>query len=280
MTIIAVQLYDIHGVSIHRSTTLQITLPANYTCDQCTLQLLRQASEWSAGNSQYIFWSCAKVSIQEGTQLAAVILQLHYKCNYSQLDKYGSSNFPITWLYSQLANQLLANCIASYSHNAIASQLPYIAIIASCIVMHQQLQLAIHIFTVNLTISVYCVCTVQGILAMAIPALGMGHVPMGSVLAITLTVAISVSTRVSNANTIFSIVQLYDTTTASYIILFIDDCVDVSDCSNHGECIDIQATGFSSKPCFCNPRWFGRDCSRSKKTHKQQCTQLLASYHG
>ena len=26
--------------------------------------------------------------------------------------------------------------------------------------------------------------------------------------------------------------------------------------------MDIQATGFPSKQCFCNPGWFGRNCSR------------------
>ena len=45
----------------------------------------------------------------------------------------------------------------------------------------------------------------------------------------------------------------------------IDDCNDTSDCNDNGECIDIQATGFPTKQCFCDPGWFGRDCSRSKK---------------
>ena len=51
---------------VNRATSRQITLPDGYTCERCTLQLLRQASEWSAGRAQYIFWSCAEISIQEG----------------------------------------------------------------------------------------------------------------------------------------------------------------------------------------------------------------------
>jgi len=52
--------------NFYRATSRQITLPDGYTCERCTLQLLRQASEWSAGRAQYIFWSCAEISIQEG----------------------------------------------------------------------------------------------------------------------------------------------------------------------------------------------------------------------
>ena len=50
-------------ICVNRATSQQITLPDGYTCERCTLQLLRQASEWSA---QYTFWSCAEISIQEG----------------------------------------------------------------------------------------------------------------------------------------------------------------------------------------------------------------------
>ena len=48
-------------------------------------------------------------------------------------------------------------------------------------------------------------------------------------------------------------------------ILFSDDCSDASDCGNNGECVDIQATGFPTKQCFCNPGWFGKNCSRSEE---------------
>lgn len=53
--------------------------------------------------------------------------------------------------------------------------------------------------------------------------------------------------------------------------LFADECVDDSDCGNKGSCIDIMATKFPKKQCFCNPGWFGEGCSRGKKiNYKQQ----------
>lgn len=38
----------------------EIQLPDGFTCEQCIIQLLRQAQEWVGG---YTFWSCADVSI-------------------------------------------------------------------------------------------------------------------------------------------------------------------------------------------------------------------------
>lgn len=38
-----------------------VRLPDDYTCDNCTLRLLRQADEWS---SNYRFWSCADIDIK------------------------------------------------------------------------------------------------------------------------------------------------------------------------------------------------------------------------
>ena len=49
------------------------------------------------------------------------------------------------------------------------------------------------------------------------------------------------------------------------LYLLIDDCTNAADCSNNGKCVDIQATGFPTKQCFCNSGWFGRDCSKRKK---------------
>ncbi len=46
------------------------------------------------------------------------------------------------------------------------------------------------------------------------------------------------------------------------LLIFPDECVDDSDCSNQGSCIDIKATTFPSRQCFCNPGWFGESCSR------------------
>ena len=45
---------------------------------------------------------------------------------------------------------------------------------------------------------------------------------------------------------------------------FADECVDDSDCGDEGSCIDIMATKFPKKQCFCNPGWFGEGCSRGK----------------
>ena len=41
----------------------EVTLPADFTCERCVLQLLRQAGEWAAPGGGYVFWSCADVSI-------------------------------------------------------------------------------------------------------------------------------------------------------------------------------------------------------------------------
>jgi len=38
-----------------------VQLPRDFTCQDCTIRLLRQASEWS---SSYRFWSCADVDIK------------------------------------------------------------------------------------------------------------------------------------------------------------------------------------------------------------------------
>ncbi len=40
----------------------EVTLPVGFTCEQCVLQLLRQAAEWTAAGG-YTFWSCADIAI-------------------------------------------------------------------------------------------------------------------------------------------------------------------------------------------------------------------------
>ena len=55
---------------------------------------------------------------------------------------------------------------------------------------------------------------------------------------------------------------------------FLDDCKDTLDCSKNGDCLDIHATGFPTRQCFCNPGWFGRDCSRRKE---KVCPILLVA---
>ena len=39
-----------------------VELPKNFTCEDCTIRLLREASEWS---NNYRFWPCADVDIVE-----------------------------------------------------------------------------------------------------------------------------------------------------------------------------------------------------------------------
>lgn len=38
-----------------------VKFPDDFTCDNCTIRLLRQADEWSNG---YRFWSCADIDIK------------------------------------------------------------------------------------------------------------------------------------------------------------------------------------------------------------------------
>lgn len=39
----------------------EVKFPNDFTCDNCTIRLLRQADEWSNG---YRFWSCADIDIR------------------------------------------------------------------------------------------------------------------------------------------------------------------------------------------------------------------------
>ena len=55
----------------------EVTLPPDFTCDRCVLQLVRQAAEWSAAGG-YMFWSCADVSIQNRTGTSQ-----SYTCSYN-----------------------------------------------------------------------------------------------------------------------------------------------------------------------------------------------------
>ena len=43
-----------------RAQSFSVTLPDGFTCEDCTLRLVRQAGEWS---SSYLFWSCADVTV-------------------------------------------------------------------------------------------------------------------------------------------------------------------------------------------------------------------------
>lgn len=44
----------------YRAQHHEVKLPQDFTCDDCTVRLLRQASEWV---NNYRFWSCADVDI-------------------------------------------------------------------------------------------------------------------------------------------------------------------------------------------------------------------------
>lgn len=48
-------------MSSSRAQSFAVRLPTNFTCDDCTLRLLRQADEWS---TNYRFWSCADIDIK------------------------------------------------------------------------------------------------------------------------------------------------------------------------------------------------------------------------
>lgn len=45
---------------VYRESSTMVTLPADVTCDNCTIRLVRQALEWGSG---YIFWTCADIRI-------------------------------------------------------------------------------------------------------------------------------------------------------------------------------------------------------------------------
>lgn len=45
---------------IHSAQQFQVRLPSDFTCNNCTLRLLRQADEWANG---YRFWSCADIDV-------------------------------------------------------------------------------------------------------------------------------------------------------------------------------------------------------------------------
>ena len=44
----------------YRRQQARVNLPLHYSCEKCVIRLLRQASEWGL---DYLFWSCADVTI-------------------------------------------------------------------------------------------------------------------------------------------------------------------------------------------------------------------------
>lgn len=45
---------------------------------------------------------------------------------------------------------------------------------------------------------------------------------------------------------------------------FQDECFTNADCNGHGKCIDIDATSYPKKQCFCEKGWFGINCELGK----------------
>lgn len=77
---------------------------------------------------------------------------------------------------------------------------------------------------------------------------------------------------------------LIDNVTSSCVFILLinfilsDECENESDCSNHGACIDIQATSFPRRQCFCDPGWFGERCSRGKFIYAKQSVICLWNF--
>lgn len=46
---------------LYRAQSFEVNFPQNFTCENCTMRLLRQADEW---NSNYRFWSCSDIDIK------------------------------------------------------------------------------------------------------------------------------------------------------------------------------------------------------------------------
>lgn len=56
----------------------QVRFPADFTCNDCTLRLLRQADEWSNG---YRFWSCADIDIKNRMYTTLLCLFKTFPCS-------------------------------------------------------------------------------------------------------------------------------------------------------------------------------------------------------
>lgn len=55
-----------------------------------------------------------------------------------------------------------------------------------------------------------------------------------------------------------------------------DECWDDSDCGEHGKCIDIAATDYPKKQCYCQLGWFGPACNKESPV---KATNLDLSHH-
>ena len=60
----------------------EVTLPDNFECDRCTLQLVRHAGEWVAPGGVYRFWSCAVISIVNSSSMSYTKKNCSYPLPY------------------------------------------------------------------------------------------------------------------------------------------------------------------------------------------------------
>jgi len=60
----------------------EVTLPDNFECDRCTLQLVRHAGEWVAPGGVYRFWSCADISIVNSSSMSYTKKNCSYPLSY------------------------------------------------------------------------------------------------------------------------------------------------------------------------------------------------------
>ncbi|CAG5128968.1 unnamed protein product, partial [Candidula unifasciata] len=60
-----------------------------------------------------------------------------------------------------------------------------------------------------------------------------------------------------------------------HICQFQNDCVDGSDCNNHGQCVDTESIKYPRQMCFCSAGWFGRFCERESPVRSRSEVNLL-----
>ena len=47
-----------------------------------------------------------------------------------------------------------------------------------------------------------------------------------------------------------------------FFLILTDECVDDTDCSNNGACVDTKSTRYPKMQCYCNAGWYGRACEK------------------
>ena len=59
---------------------------------------------------------------------------------------------------------------------------------------------------------------------------------------------------------------------------FKNECADNADCGFQGECVDLDATTFPKKQCYCHLGWFGPRCAKSMYDDKTQIQNIQSFY--